>query len=413
MSEPIMTIHEELLEDYFRGVSDAEFSAAAEPDWKKIQDMGSRLWLDTGAIERANQQWTSEFSGLTTNNALLNHEVQKGEYDGIVKRAAEQFRNCGLSRKEIILEIAFLLNALHGRRLAKRFDCQVSVELHTDLARDVEGSVEYGCRYHEIEPDRFVIKVPFTAEGVIAARRLSNQGIPVNQTVSFSVRQNFVISRLSRARFGNVFLGRINGLFEQNDLPSVKRLGEKVTLASDKLLKFLRVKKEEHTHLIAASIRSGDQVMNLGGVDVLTIPPEVAEEYLELIEENQTTGRLRLHKVLDEAQEAPGTLLSNLITVDDTIRELDDELLDIPIGDLHPDELRERFVDGGVSDLFPDWNPEQIKRIKAQGKIPDLSQWQDELQNGDVALDSLMALAGLHSFIDSQKKMDERIEGLI
>ncbi|MCH7646660.1 MAG: transaldolase, partial [Nitrospinae bacterium] len=51
------------------------------------------------------------------------------------------------------------------------FDADVSVELHTNLARDAEVSYQYGKRFHAICPDRFTVKVPLTPEGLIAARR--------------------------------------------------------------------------------------------------------------------------------------------------------------------------------------------------------------------------------------------------
>ena len=38
--------------------------------------LGSELWLDTGDIEAAAEPWTEEFTALTTNNTLLNAEVQ-------------------------------------------------------------------------------------------------------------------------------------------------------------------------------------------------------------------------------------------------------------------------------------------------------------------------------------------------
>ena len=49
--------------------------------WSKLREIGTRLWLDTSDIEMAKELWSSEFEALTTNNTLLNKEVQKGIYD--------------------------------------------------------------------------------------------------------------------------------------------------------------------------------------------------------------------------------------------------------------------------------------------------------------------------------------------
>jgi transaldolase len=58
-----------------------------DPFWKGLRDAGTELWLDTGDIDAAAKLWTDEFSGLTTNNTLLNKEVQKGIYDQVIKES--------------------------------------------------------------------------------------------------------------------------------------------------------------------------------------------------------------------------------------------------------------------------------------------------------------------------------------
>jgi len=53
--------------------------APSSPVWAQVRATGTRLWLDTGDIAAANALWTAEFEALTTNNTLLNAEVQKGQ----------------------------------------------------------------------------------------------------------------------------------------------------------------------------------------------------------------------------------------------------------------------------------------------------------------------------------------------
>ena len=43
-----------------------------------------------------------------------------------------------------VKEIAFMLNARHGLRLASKFGGFVSVELHTDTAHDIKAIEYYG-----------------------------------------------------------------------------------------------------------------------------------------------------------------------------------------------------------------------------------------------------------------------------
>ncbi len=74
------------------------------------------MWLDTGDMEEAEANWSAEMSALTTNNTLLNHEIQKGIYDVFISEAKSVVRD--LPQEERVKEIAFILNARHGLRLA-------------------------------------------------------------------------------------------------------------------------------------------------------------------------------------------------------------------------------------------------------------------------------------------------------
>jgi transaldolase len=159
-----------------------------DPFWKGLRGAGTELWLDTGDIDAAAELWTAEFTALTTNNTLLNKEVQKGIYDAVIREAGALLK--GMAPDQEVIEIAFILNALHGLRLVHAFGAMVSVELHTATAHDVQAAVAYGRRFARISPDRFIVKVPLTAAGLLATRALRKEGIPVNFTLGFSARQN-------------------------------------------------------------------------------------------------------------------------------------------------------------------------------------------------------------------------------
>src|SRR5664280_3363354 len=94
-----------------------------DPEWRKVRDAGTRLWLDTGDIDEAGKLWNSSFEALTTNNTLLNKEIQKGIYDDLVVKAAAAVHEAApnISELDLILEIVFILNAHHALRLVERF----------------------------------------------------------------------------------------------------------------------------------------------------------------------------------------------------------------------------------------------------------------------------------------------------
>jgi len=201
---------------HFDGLKDTFDS---KPPWRRLRQLGTELWLDTGSIEDSQKLWTQEFSVLTTNNTLLNKEVQSGIYDTLIAEAADLLAGfSGLSPQDKILEIAFILNARHGLRLVEKFDVYVSVEEHTDLADDVDKAVAYAHRYHAICLERFIVKIPYTPAGLLVTRRLSADGVPINHTLGFSARQNFLTARIGRPKFVNVFLGRLNAFTADNGL---------------------------------------------------------------------------------------------------------------------------------------------------------------------------------------------------
>ena len=115
-----------------RGIDEQPVIAVSDPFWQSLRNTGTELWLDTGDIEEAEKNWSAEMTALTTNNTLVNKEIQKGIYDKFISEAREIVKDLPL--RDQIVEIAFILNARHGLRLAKKFGGMVSVELHTDTA---------------------------------------------------------------------------------------------------------------------------------------------------------------------------------------------------------------------------------------------------------------------------------------
>ena len=114
----------------------------SHPLWAAAARTGTELWLDTGDVDAANELWVREFSALTTNNTLLNKEVQKGIYDALVPAAKALLLRLepAMPADRLVQEIAFVLNAVHGLKLVRTFDADVSVELHTATAHDVDAA---------------------------------------------------------------------------------------------------------------------------------------------------------------------------------------------------------------------------------------------------------------------------------
>jgi transaldolase len=378
--------------------------------WLGLKEVGTEPWLDTGDIDAAAKLWSREFTALTTNNTLLNKEVQKGIYDGVITAAAVLLAS--LEPEAKVIEIAFILNALHGLRLVHAFAARVSVELHTATADDAEAAIAYGRRFHRISPESFIVKVPFTAAGLIAARKLRQEWIPVNLTLGFSARQNYLAAAFARPSYVNVFLGRLGAYMQDNSLGDGLMVGEKATLASQRAVAELTRAGDKRTLQIAASMRSASQLRDLAGVDVMTIPTATAAE--------ARAGKAPVWESRRDAEYAvsfaqgvdPKRLrVSTLWDISDEEKALASSFAARPPSS--PEELVRRAHELGARDIFPLLAEKDKEVIAADGKIPKHVRWEKRIAKGELAVDTLLNLAGLASFTADQRALDQRIRRLI
>ncbi len=391
--------------------------SGTHPKWRRLRELGSELWLDTGDPEDVAALWTREFSALTTNNTLLNKEVQKGSYDEFIPEAGQLLRDLvELDESSLRLELAFILNARHGLGLVEKFDASVSVEEHTDLADNKDAAIEYARRYYDICTERFFVKLPLTPAGVLASRQLAAEGIPVNLTLGFSARQNYLATRIAQPRFVNVFLGRLNSFVEDNGLGDGTLIGERAVLASQRAVCALRDRHGIETRQIGASIRNGEQVRDLAGLDILTMPRKAAEPFreMDLAPGNIVDCTERDYRPpLAEGVDPERVRLSTLWDVPEDYIEAVDDLVRENLDAFSPEDLAEFMVAKGFPDLFPEWTDEQIRTSAEEGKIPRLDAWKEMLECGVTGLDALMNLAALSSFASDQKAMDQHVHSVL
>lgn len=376
--------------------------------WQSLRDTGTELWLDTGDIEEAEANWSAEMSALTTNNTLLNNEIQKGIYDVFIAEARHIVHELPLESR--VREIAFMLNARHGLRLASKFGAYVSVELHTDTAHDIKAIEYYGKRYHEICPDHFIIKVPFTAEGLIGARKLRETGVRINFTLGFSARQNVLVTRAARPDYVNVFLGRIGAFMKDNKLGDGSGAGERAVIATQNWVTAFSAQNEWNTSLIAASLRHHNQLEMLSGTDVFTMPPKVASAGRKTLS-GKFESRTHENYEVSIYPSAVDYGIEKFWEVDDRVLGLAERLYEkLPSTGR---EIVSIAHEEGCGDMFPHLTKDEAAAIATDGKIPVFSRWKERLKEGTIAPDTLLALAGLASFTHDQAMLDQRILGII
>ena len=404
-----MTSSEKKIIDFLqKDLNEKPVTAKKDPFWNSLRKTGTELWLDTGDMDEALANWSAEMSALTTNNTLLNNEIQKGIYDDFIAKARIIVKS--LPGDEQVKEIAFMLNARHGLRLASKFGGFVSVELHTDTANDLKAIDYYGKRFHQICPGQFIVKVPYTATGLIGARLLKNAGIKINFTLEFSARENVIVTSVARPDYLNVFLGRIGAYIINNKLGDGSGAGEMAVLSSQKWVTELSLKNPWPTKLIAASLRNFEQLELLAGTDIYTMPPKVAAAGRASLSGNFTSRINSKYKIgLNEgANEAH---LEKFWEVNDKELKLANNLaIKVP---LTGNELISRAHEAGCEDMFPNITDDEAKFIGSDGKIPVHSRWEQKIADGKLAPDTLLTLAGLASFTSDQNMLDQRIKSII
>ena len=386
-------------------------SDRSDPALARLRELGTELWLDTGNLEEASSLWTREFTALTTNNTLANQVVQTGVMDEVVKRAIRDLIDVDpdIPEEAMIMELGFVVNCHIALRLVKALGAMVSVELHPSVAEDVDRTVYWAERYYRVCPERFIVKIPLSPEGFVAVARSREKGIPINYTLGFSARQNYLAARLSNPTYVNVFLGRLNSFVSDNRLGDGKYVGEKAALASQAAVRELKNDGKTESKQIAASLREASQVSALAGVDVHTMPTKVAKAF---IESKPDAGSLTSQ--VDQRLEP--TFLPSVNTkaidvlwaVDEKVKRLAEELARRGTGKLTGDDIREADAEIG-SGLFHRFSSVEVLDIRRQGKIPEWSRWEDEKS---VPLDDLFTQSALQSFAVDQAALDDRLRYL-
>jgi transaldolase len=192
-----------------------------------------RLFVDTGSVAEVEElaAW-GVLSGATTNPTLLARE--EGDPGVAIVRICELIRG------------------------------PVSAEVVSDEAPEM---IAQGRALHGLSP-HVVVKVPFCAAGLKAARRLSDDGIPVNMTLVFSPNQA-LLSAEAGASYVSCFLGRLDDV----SVDSAQVLAGIVSALRP---------AGSTAQVLAASIRHPEHVITAArlGCEVATVPAKVLRQML-------------------------------------------------------------------------------------------------------------------------------------
>lgn len=214
----------------------------------------------------------------TTNPSLILKSVQKPEYRYLLQDTLAQF--AGSATDEIMDRLLVRFGVEILQRVPGRVSTEVDARLSFDTAATVQRAQRLMRWYAEqgIGPERVLIKVAATWEGIQAARELEQQGIHTNLTLLFSFCQAVACGQAG-VQLISPFVGRIYDWYKKQ----AGAAWNEVAMAGANDPGVVSVRNIYHyykhfgirTEVMGASFRNVGQIQALAGCDLLTISPDL------------------------------------------------------------------------------------------------------------------------------------------
>lgn len=235
---------------------------------------------DTGDIQ-AIEKFTPR--DATTNPSLITAAAQMPQYQAIVDDTllkAKVDSGAGALDKDIA-NLAFnRLAVSFGHKILGIIPGRVSTEVDARLSYDTEATLSTARniiqQYDElgISPDRVLIKIASTWEGIKAAEVLEKEGIHCNLTLLFGLHQAIACAEAGITLI-SPFVGRILDWYKKDtgrdEYPAHEDPG---VLSVTEIYNYYK-KFGYNTEVMGASFRNLGEITELAGCDLLTISPQL------------------------------------------------------------------------------------------------------------------------------------------
>ena len=228
---------------------------------------------DTGDIESI-----KKFSAMdaTTNPSLIFKAAQDSRYRHLIEGAVHDSK----AESHLLLD-KLIVN--FGVEILKIIPGRVSTEVDARLSFDTAGSIDKArtlIRLYEnagVSRERVLIKLASTWEGIRAAEVLENEGIHCNMTLLFSLAQAIACAE-ANVTLISPFVGRILDWYKKaENINSFQPHEDPGVLSATKIYSYYK-KFGIQTQVMGASFRNKEQILELAGIDLLTISPQLMEE---------------------------------------------------------------------------------------------------------------------------------------
>ncbi|HKI62502.1 MAG TPA: transaldolase [Mariprofundaceae bacterium] len=234
---------------------------------------------DTGDIE-AIRKWRPV--DATTNPSLLLKAVNMPEYAHFIDEAMAWAKEQGGDTSRMIANAGDKLAVMIGSEVLKIVPGRISTEVDARLSFDTVATIDRVHRLidlyaeHGIGPDRILIKIASTWEGIRAAERLQREGIDCNLTLMFSLAQARA-SADAGVFLISPFVGRILDWYKAKTGQDYAASVDPGVLSVQQIYRYYK-SHGYATEVMGASFRNIGEILELAGCDRLTISPGLMQE---------------------------------------------------------------------------------------------------------------------------------------
>ena len=221
----------------------------------------------------------------TTNPSLILQAADTQEYQPLINDAIAYGKS--KAHKTLLDFITTKICANAGVEILKYIPGRISTEIDARLSFDIQKTIDNARQYIKlytemgIDKERILIKIPATWEGIVAAKQLEQQGIHCNMTLIFNWAQVIACAQ-AQITLISPFIGRILDWHKKTtEQPSYYLANQDPgVIFCTQIFNYYK-NHDYQTQIMGASLRNKEEILELAGIDLLTIPPMLLQELQE------------------------------------------------------------------------------------------------------------------------------------
>ncbi|WP_067516057.1 transaldolase [Endozoicomonas ascidiicola] len=239
----------------------------------------TKVVADTGDIEAIRRYQPVD---ATTNPSLILKAAGLDSYQTLFKEAIAYGRSCAQDKAYGVPFACDWLTVGIGREIQQVVPGLVSTEVDARLSFDTEATIHKARQLIDLykqqggDPDRVLIKIASTWEGIKAAEVLEKEGIRCNLTLLFNFAQAQACAEAG-VYLISPFVGRILDWYKKAEGREYSASEDPGVVSVSRIYNYYK-QYGYQTVVMGASFRSTGEITELAGCDCLTIGPDLLDQ---------------------------------------------------------------------------------------------------------------------------------------